>query len=261
MRDEKTALSYWYPKLLATGVPTPETFIVEAGCDLIYLIDGKKPAGYASFVRRLKEAAAKVGPYPIFLRTGLTSAKHHWKETCYVPSEAVLERHVAAIVEFSENADMMGLPTDEWVLRKFIPMESSFTAFHGDFPVNRERRYFLRSGLVACGHPYWPKEALEDQAPREAEADDGDIWGGGPCESKLPIDWEARLEALNRDSKEDARLLDGYATKVARAFRGDGYWSCDFAKAADGRWICVDMAEGHRSYHWAGCKNAEATNE
>jgi hypothetical protein len=234
MRDEKTTLSNWFPRLQASGVKVSDTRIVKTEVSLTELLDGNRPCGYETFMAQLKAAAQEVGPYPIFLRTGLTSGKHQWRDTCYVPSEYVLARHVTALVEYSELADICGLPTNEWVVRKFIPMESEFLAFNG-FPVNRERRYFIRDGQIVCHHPYWPKEALEDQ-------------------HGLPPNWEACLEALNTDSPEDERELECLALKVAQAFKDDGYWCVDFSRSKDD-WIAIDMCEGERAYHWTGCKH------
>ena len=33
-----------------------------------------------------------------------------------------------------------------------------------------------------------------------------------------------------------------------------GYWSVDYWKAKDGRWILIDMAEGEKSWHPSKCK-------
>lgn len=33
-----------------------------------------------------------------------------------------------------------------------------------------------------------------------------------------------------------------------------GYWSIDFCKAKDGRWILIDMATGERTWHKEDCE-------
>lgn len=230
-----TCLSHWFPILQKTGVPVPRTEIVRVDQwhDLVNLLDGKKPKGFESLMTRLHGAAMNVGGYPVFLRTGQTSGKHEWEQTCYVKSKDVLGHHVAALVEFSECADFMGLPYDVFVVREFLKLETAFTAFDG-FPVNKERRFFLRDHRYQCSHPYWPEHAVAEGRPSDAE-------------------WREKLAILNKDIfpdiKEQGRIFD----MVAAAF--DGYWSVDFAKHVDGRWLCIDMAEGDKSFHWIECEH------
>jgi len=52
---------------------------------------------------------------------------------------------------------------------------------------------------------------------------------------------------LNTETEEEVKLLTSYAKMVAEQFKG--YWSIDFCKAKDGRWILIDMATGQKSWH------------
>jgi hypothetical protein len=74
----------------------------------------------AAFFEELRLATLDIG-FPCFLRTDHTSAKHSWNETCFVESFSNLGQHVFNIAEFSEIADMIGLPWDTWVVREFLP--------------------------------------------------------------------------------------------------------------------------------------------
>lgn len=117
----------------------------------------------------------------------------------------------------------MGLDFKALVVREFIPMDSRFTAFYGDMPVNPERRYFIKGGKMICHHPYWIEEAVE--------------------ESKQPSieNWREVTKELNAETKEEIALLSGYAELVAEKLSGS--WSVDFCKARDGQ----------RSWHPEDC--------
>jgi hypothetical protein len=108
-------------------------------------------------------------------------------------------------------------------------------------PVNPERRYFVKDGAVLCHHPYWTKEAIAKGT------------SGG-----LPKDWESIVEEINKETKEESEILTGCSQKVAKAL--DGFWSVDFCKAKDNRWILIDCAEGVRSWHPEDCKYAPKQN-
>ena len=43
----RNCLSYWFPKLLAAGVPVPRTEIVKTDAELIAILDGQLPDGWA----------------------------------------------------------------------------------------------------------------------------------------------------------------------------------------------------------------------
>jgi hypothetical protein len=63
--------------------------------------------------------------------------------------------------EFSEIADMMGMPWDTWVVREFLPTSPiGVCPRYGDMPVCREFRYFINDGRYVCSHPYWPKDSI-----------------------------------------------------------------------------------------------------
>ena len=80
---DRTCLSYWFPRLAATGVSVPRTEIVRTNVVLGHLLDGKEPEGFAGFLEDVGSACERIG-YPCFFRTGQTSAKHYWKDTCHL---------------------------------------------------------------------------------------------------------------------------------------------------------------------------------
>ena len=227
---EQNCLSYWYPRLVKSGVRTPYTCILETELDLIGLVEGDTVRGFGRFCERLVEAVQAVRGPPAFLRTGYGSGKHHWPRTCYLVDLDCIGRQVRELVEWSALSSIMGLPTNVWVLRELLPLKSVFRAFEG-LPICVERRYFIRDGQVECHHPYWPAAALREAYHR----------------TTLPGDWELCLCQANSESAEEVSYLAVQSTRVAAAMAG--YWSLDWAQTVDGKWYAIDMALGENSWH------------
>lgn len=244
LRD-KACLSYWFPKLVATGVLVPRTEIVTTDVELWRMLDGDGTIpGLNEFADQLINAVSAVGGLPAFLRTGHLSGKHDWSTTCYVPfahaahnsyMRRKLLSHVCALVEWSHMVDLMGLPTKVWAVRELLKLRAPFTAYRG-MPIAREFRLFIADGEVACVHPYWPKEALEEGNPSIND------W----------YDVYSRLMTLNN---QENNALRETARQVADVFAADGVWSLDLAQHDDGRWFAIDMAPAQLSFHWNACQN------
>jgi len=239
---DKTCLSYWFPKIEAAGLPVPETRIVnmpnEAYEDVFNIFDGKPMTGKAEpFFDEIKAAADIIG-YPCFLRTGQTSAKHGWDETCFLESSEQVPQHMVAIVEYSEMTGLVGLPCDIWAVRKLLPVNPfAICPGYGNMPICREFRLFVDGGVVRCWHPYWPLKALMNGGVGRITDDDvGSIF--------------------DRLSKEVVLLPDKdrlfyLASKAGLALGGS--WSVDILETEEG-WYLTDMAEADKSYHWEGCE-------
>jgi hypothetical protein len=229
---DRTALSYWFPKLLAAGLPVPKTAILQMPRDaqeeVWAAFDGKEgpaPGAMKTFCDTLCAAMAPMR-YPCFLRTDYTSGKHNWKRTCFVPHAASIGAHVFAIAEFSECADIMGLPWDTWAVREFLPTRPlGICPNYGDMPICREFRYFVDGADVKCWHPYWPVEALNV----------------GGAEG---IDYDALCKCDYEAALGDMAAAAGHAV--------GGAWSVDILETERG-WFITDMAEAHKSFHWKGC--------
>jgi len=229
MSTDRISLAYWFPKLQATGVLVPETEWWTTDADLWTVIDGEPNNGARAFLADLKQRASR-RDYPLFLRTGHTSAKHSWKDSCYVASEDQLGKSVFGLLEYSAMA-MPSLPFDTWVIREFLDLDVRFKAFWGEMPINVERRYFIKDGKLLCFHPYWPAEAFERT-------------------SNKPDNWRELLEKMNEEGDEIPELVH-LSIKVAGAF--EGAWSLDWAKHSNSDWYAIDMAPMEVSYHWEGC--------
>ena len=241
VEEQKINLAYWYPVLQTINMRTPKTVIVHTGgVNLEELTEGKKPDGLDVFLKRMK-AELKNFTFPVFLRTGMTSYKHDWKNTCYLEKEKDLLNHIAKLTEASIIANIAGFPFDYsfWVIREMLETEPIFHSFSGQMPITKEYRFFIKDGKVQCYHPYWPKEAFEIM------------------NVKLTKEKNKKLKEIQKLDKEDEEELKAMANYIAQYFKG--YWSVDFLKTKSGLWYCIDMATGDRSYHWSECEHINLT--
>lgn len=236
---DKTALSYWFPLIHAAGVPVPKTEIIKmpaAAQEVAWkAFDGQLGGDispFTEFCRAIETAAEALG-YPIFLRTDHTSHKHGWEKTCFVRTAQDVAKHIFRLAEFSEMASLMGIPWDTWAVREFLPI-MPVGYFYDGMPVNREFRFFVDDGKIRCVHPYWPDHALED---------------GG-----LNLSPEAYQDLCTPRTDEDAATIERLAQQAGRAVGGS--WSIDLLETRRG-WFVTDMAEAHKSFHWADCPTQE----
>lgn len=228
--DDRTALSYWFPKLVAAGLPVPETRLFsmppEAERDIWNLFDGKSTDnGISAFIWQLSAVATDMG-FPIFLRTDHTSGKHEWNKTCYVTKAEDIAEHITNIAYFSECSAMFGeLPWDTWALREYLPIKpfGVCPAYHG-MPICREFRFFVEDANIICRHPYWPAMAIERGGARG-------------------IDYQA-LCAIPDET------VHALAARAGEAV--GGAWSVDILETERG-WFITDMAEAYKSWHWPEC--------
>ncbi len=244
--NNRNRLSYWFP-LIPSGIRVPRTLIMKYtnlgsresrdANDLINLLDGKIPPGFNNFCAMVMDAGNKVG-WPFFLRTDYMSGKHCWKDTCYVQDPTCnISKHIVSLVETSALADILGFPTDVWVVREMIPTTPAFTAFWGDMPIVKERRYFVQDDKVVCHHPYWPPDAFEN------------------CRISRD-NWRHRLDIMNTETHDEIELLSGLSSKVGEAI--GGAWSIDWLWSEQkAQWFLTDMAEAKSSYHWSGCPEGD----
>lgn len=222
-----TCLSYWFPIIAAAGLPVPKTIIVRAMSDLTVWLDGKKPDCWDIFLSELIAASNSIG-YPCFLRTGYGSGKHLWKDTCFVSNREVVGQHVFNLLEWSLMVDIIGLPTDVWVVREMLPVRPlAYLEKYGGMPLVREVRGFLHDGQLVCKHPYWPRQSI--------------INGGGQISFYKP-------------SSKLTMSEDDTVTKLFHQVGGavPGSWSVDILDTDRG-WYVIDMALAARSWHWPSC--------
>lgn len=254
---DKNCLSYWFPLLQAAGLPVPRTTIISTECELLHILDGKTPEGFADLVESIRTAADAIG-WPIFLRTGQTSAKHNWRNTCYVPTPGNVPQHVCGIVEFSAMADFMGLPTDVWAVREMLPTRPVMTlSGYGDMPLVREFRCFVKDAEILCVHPYWTRASVIQGLPLDVQSGESIDWKSGP-EQTMPMNFDQMYEALCRLDSDDEDAVRGLAAAAGKAVGGE--WSVDMINTDRG-WFLTDMAIAAQSFHWPGCEAAQTKEE
>jgi len=239
MEVDKDSMLGWYPKIKDLPIPMPRTEIIK--------LNEKEIEGYwkndSCCLDRLHPEAEKIiarhFDFPVFIRTDEFSAKHGWKDTCFVDGLSKLKSHIFEVIIQGRCADLMGLQCNALVIREFIPMDTKFEGCQGAMPVNPERRYFIKDGKLICHHPYWIEAAVES---------------GSRGVIELPDNWKELLAEANRETKEEVELLSKYAQLVAGVLP-EGFWSIDFCKSKDGTWYLIDMATGERSWHPDTCPN------
>lgn len=257
-REDRTCLSYWFPKIEAAGLPVPKTKIVSFTDYATHqgigrMFDGKEPdAAGKTFLDRLTDAVNEIG-CPCFLRTGQTSNKHNWKNTCYLESPDDLPQHVYNLMEFSEIADMIGLEWNVWVVRELLPT-TPICALprYGDMPLCREFRCFVDGGEILCVHPYWTRASVEQGFPWKKDGPVDDVLGM-PTEYELPDDFDFLYNQSRMLSNKEHDEVTCLAQTAGAAV--GGRWSVDVLDTTRG-WFVTDMAEMDKSFHWPGCANA-----
>jgi hypothetical protein len=238
-KDDKTRLSYWFPLIEKAGLPVPRTEIITTDLPLVNLCGGDPIKGFSRFAMQIRDACARMG-LPCFLRTDFTSGKHYWENTCCITSDELpnIKGHIYELVEFSECADIMGLPSDVWAVREMLRTRPMSYAFRGRMPIVREFRFFVQDGKVTHEQPYWPPEAIENSQPT--------------------FDWRQHLGEASSILEAEYLHLCASSAKACAAV-GGGYWSVDWLETVDRGWVLTDMAEGEHSYKWGnGVKIREA---
>lgn len=174
---DRNCLTYWFPKLVAAGLPVPRTEIVDAGPEYFRMlgIDGgpRDSEEYTTASNLVDAVAANIyraaivlnasEPFPVFLRTGQFSGKHDWKKTCYVADPAKLKDHVAHLVIMSELFGGFGpqLSWRYWCVRELLPTAPvARLPNYGGMPLACEFRGFIEGGKVVCAHSYWPERSI-----------------------------------------------------------------------------------------------------
>lgn len=238
-------MSYWYPRLAQSGVKVPKTLMLWSPGELMYLLDGKEPAGYEDFIELAEQAASIIG-YPCFMRMGHGSGKHDWKNCCWIESFSDINKKLPNLVEDQCCKDC---DVDLLVLREAIQTEPMFTAFYGQMPITREFRFFVTTAskwdesevairikaplefvTIDRVQPYWPSEAIEGHKPS--------------CD-----DWQDKLLAASTMSGEEFQALSALVTHGMEHF-SEGSWSVDVLQDKFGEWWVTDMALAASSYSW-----------
>jgi len=232
------SIFYWWPLVKDLGIPMPKTTLIPYDGDLFLDSHSDSPPEFTELVAQVKAACEEYG-YPAFIRCGGLSAKHEWKNTCYLEGPSDIPGHIFNLMEAVLMVMGMRLDFDGIAVREFLHLENRFKAFGGEMPIAKEFRFFARNGEYECHHPYWPPSS---------------IW-------KPSIDgWYEALKGMQTLTDEELGLLKGYSSKLAikldEGELGTGWWSLDFCKTVDGVWYLTDLAVGENSYHWSTCPHS-----
>lgn len=198
--------------------------------------NGEQDVLFKELAQDIHKAVLDLGGYPCFLRTGHTSGKHSWKDTCFLQKEEDITSHVMNLVEYSAMASLLGFPADVWVVREFLPCSNMATAFHGEMPVTKEVRVFIKNGAIEKIQPYWPPDSLQ-----------GQMRGYGDLNIAGSDFYNLELTPI---SYFDLNILLPLISALLPAF--PEYWSVDFLKTEDPNrpWVLIDMAQGEFSFSW-----------
>jgi hypothetical protein len=233
---KKNDIVYWYPLIKKLSdeskikIPRTEILATKAPLEKVVwgqLVTDEDQKLIDEFFKDMAIKVSEVG-LPCFIRTGQTSAKHYWKNSCYLDTLEQLERHIFNIVEFSHCASLFSIPHNAWAVREFLELNWRFKAFD-DMPIGREFRFLIKDHEIIHIQPYWPQMAIEKHI-------DESIYG----------DWRNLLRDMNLLNEKDKELLNKNISAVAAEI--DGYWSVDFAQDRVGDWWCIDMAVGEDSF-------------
>ncbi len=235
------SMTYWYEKLKEIpNLTIPKSFQIPLNRKYIYSslmehnVTEKVKLYCSEIIPKLIKTVEEIFKFPVFMRTSEMSVKHSWNETCFVESKDKMIHNFWTLIE--DNYLATDHIPDAIYLREFIPMESYFTGWYHEFPINKEVRTFFKEGMSMCNHPYWPKEVMKQAKPKDP-------------------DWETKFEQLSNLTGKDWTEIDRMLTLVKEKFTESHGWSCDFAKSKDGIWYLIDMAMYPVSYHYPGCKN------
>lgn len=224
--DPDSAL-IWFPATQRAGLPVPRTEFVEFDPDMLWPTCDGNTARDDFPMQKMIEACDRIG-YPVFIRTDLSSAKHDGPRAFRADSSDDLWRCVMSTFEDNACKDLASF-VRAWMIREWINVEASFTAF-GGLAIGREWRFFANQQGVVCKHFYWPEEAFE-----HVHTDDSR--------------WREKLEILGgRMNAAEESTLSNLASRAARAI-GEHEWSVDFAFDVAGKPWLIDMARAESSWH------------
>jgi len=223
-----TCFANWFPAVEELGIRTPKSDWIPVPADIQLEIlrenVGKAMEMLKPACRQIRAFGEEHG-YPLFIKNSLFSAKHSWKNTCFIAGPDVdIENHVALIFYEWAIVGMGAGMARHIVVREFIDTKVQFYAF-SDMPVTQEFRLFADKGKTYGYQPYWPEAAV-----REPSIDD----------------WRTKLREIEKPSEALLSEMIETADKITDALDGD--YSVDFLIDKDGKPWLIDMAEARTSF-------------
>ena len=213
---ERESMLHWFPLLSNLDIPQPETEIVRIPNDTLRkVVDVYSSTTHLTAESVISEILAKMSPFPIFLRTDMSSQKEMFKKTCRLPNRESLFGHILEII----NANIeSGITDNALVFRKWLDLDAGFYAFDG-LPIAVEARAYIKDGIVTVIEPYWTESKITN--PKNTR-------------------WKEILKHQNDTISTSKDTLLQYSNTVGTKFQR-GRWSVDFALGRDGNWYLIDM--------------------
>ncbi len=221
-------LSWWFPQI-PTNIPVPETII------LPYTGNFEDPCS------KIIDAGNQLG-WPIFLRTDYFSGKYNWKDTCYVLGPKNVPDHVSRLTKESQ---LVNLPVDRWIVRKLIPTIPAFTAFQGELPIVKGRRFYVWNGEFTCRHDKWKEFAIQDSYYYDFPEVSVSNWRELSQGLRLFTRREYMHETTRREKRlreKSYQLLKRRSEAVGAALGGE--WSMTWLwSEPENEWYLISMTE------------------
>jgi hypothetical protein len=116
---------------------------------------------YKYCIEKIKNFGDKYG-YPLFLKNGVFSNKHDFKDSCVINENDDLESIADKIANIQYNAEMFGVELSlEMVIRKYLEVKPIFHAFN-ETPIVEEYRFFVNDGVAEGWQAYWPQDSIKN---------------------------------------------------------------------------------------------------
>ena len=217
------SLLYWHPRICDLGIPLPKTKI-------LYLPDGflqgfvrDDSTGFSGYWEAVSHILDELRPFPIFLRTDMSSQKERYMMTCRLPHQNALCGHVLDMV----HANMKrGITDTALVFRKWMDLDSGFSAPSG-LPIPVEADVRIAGSMVESISPYWTADRILRMS--------GTIHGMTACSDV----WDL-LAQYNYKINSNLTLLWKYSKKIADRL-GPDTWHVKYSLARDGQWYLMDL--------------------
>lgn len=107
------------------------------------------------------------GDRPVILKDYVKSAKHAWREVCFIPSAAdanEVARVVGSFLRWQGEELNEGL-----VFREFLPLAAVGTHPRSGMPLTEEYRLVILDGQILASFPYWDAASYAGRTPPPEE--------------------------------------------------------------------------------------------
>lgn len=223
-----TCFANWYPAVEELGLRAPKSDWIPVTVDIQKEIENENLDQAMVLLKPIADQVRTFGEahgYPLFIKNSLFSAKHSWKDSCYIANADVnIERHIALIFYEWLIVGMGAGMARHLVVREFIDAKPQFYAF-SDMPITQEFRLFASKGKAYGYQPYWPERAIREPSVEQ---------------------FQPLLKEISKPSDALLAEMIEMASKLTDAL-GDDY-SVDFLIDRAGKPWLIDVALARSSF-------------